>query len=100
MLRIKVNYHYTPHHYQVEQLPNRGGREVWKVHGKNGYMIVSNNRPVLQRHRLKYRSPEWREDTQKINQPRFLEELYEAIEQAVAKGQVNRRTTLKYSYWP
>ncbi len=82
---ITVQHNYKPCRFRVEQLATRQGRERWKVTGRNGVLLVSNNRPVLLRHHLKYRPVDWRLDEPVLDNRRFLEQLYAAIDELVYK---------------
>lgn len=80
---ITVLYNYHPQQYRIEQLPTLNDRERWKVSGKNGFLILSNNRPVLIRKNLKHWKPDWQTDGKGLESKVFTKALYEAIEEAV-----------------
>ena len=81
MQLITAMYNYQQQHYWLEQLPSAKDRERWKVIGKNGFLILSNNRPLIIRKKLKHWKPEWQQEGTEMTNKAFIKALCEAIDQ-------------------
>ena len=73
--------------YILEKLQEKNGLENWKVIGRNGHLLLSNNRPILLKHNLKHRQPEWKlQEGRSINDRSFYEKLVKAIEKFIQRN--------------
>ncbi len=69
--------------FLVERLPSDESFDYYKVNGRNGSMVLRNNQPVLRKHRLRYRRPEWKVMSGEVWNSYFKEKLIAAIEEKV-----------------
>jgi hypothetical protein len=51
---IRIYFNSSGHKYQMERLPDAKMRERYRVIAGNGEILLSNNRPILLRKRLKH----------------------------------------------
>lgn len=77
-ISVKISY-YTAY-YTVIQLPTVNNRERYKLTWKDQELIVSNNRPVLKKHRLKNWEVKYKLDQGQVPYANTLDLIGTAIE--------------------
>lgn len=77
---ITVRYNHTKLRFQVQRLPDVKMHERWRVTGRNGSLLLSNNRPVLARRELKSFPLTWKIEGPQINSRTFLDDLKQAMQ--------------------
>lgn len=64
---------------RVEQIALDERIERYKVHARNGAIVVESNRPVFRNRGLKHRAPTWKVIEGNTLSNHVLERIYEAI---------------------
>jgi hypothetical protein len=77
-ISVKISY-YTAY-YKVERLPVVNNRERYKLTWQDQELIVSNNRPILKRHRLKHWEVQYKLDQGQVPYTNTLTLIGAAIE--------------------
>lgn len=76
---IQIMHDRKRYRFKVQQLPSDPSFDYYKVIGKNGSITFRNNAPVMRRHKLKYRPPEWRVHENDLRFASFKEAIIKAL---------------------
>ncbi len=70
-------------HYQVVQMPSDQAFDYYKLVAKNKEILFRNNAPVLRKHRLKYRVPDWDIHSGEMANTSFKNDIIKAMNNAL-----------------
>lgn len=81
--RISITHDRRQYRFLVRQLPSDPSFDYYQVIGRNGSITFRNNAPVLRRHSLKHRRPDWKITQGDIWNAQFKQKILEALEAAL-----------------